>query len=437
MGKEKNNHSPNGWHPQDEDDYVDYRYIHEDDYEDYGEYEEYEDDEQPPFRRPSHGARRPYPRTQRSYVTPERDIPASRPSRQPAPQRTMRRIPPARKRRTWPTLLTGCVIGVLLVVAILAALVILGLNAVQNGGHLSGIPGLPGLKTYTRTSSQDVALSQLSQIQVCDKIGNVTLKVDPIATKTTVSALKTVQATSDSAAQTLLQQMTVAVQSPSTTATATGCPTEQSSGNNSTPVTNTTTLTSTSTTAASTLMITVALPQVTNNQVDLTVTLPPAAIQSAQTALALSVNAPRGNIDVTGISGDLKLLAATGNVTVRQAIITDGTQIETSQGNITFNGYLLVPPDSQNTTNPPRYLIRNETGNIDISLPANTNVTLDANTNIGAIKSDFAIPVNNNGGPVNYHGALNPALGTTALATLVLDVSTGNVHIQKATQLAP
>lgn len=409
MGRGRNNHSHNGWHPQDEDNFVENRYIYEDDYEDYEDYEE-------PLPRPRRVPGRTYPDAPRSR--PYRDAPPSRPRRQPP--RRVRQITPVRKHRVWPSLLAGCIIGVLLVVGALALLVLLGINSLQNDGHLSGLPGLPTTKPFKQTITQDAGAGPFSSIQVCDKIGNVNLQVDPTATTTKVTALKTVQATDDTAATSLLKQVTVEVQPPTTISKALSCSTSQP----------------TPTTAGSTnnaLLINVTLPKPADNQVDLTVTIPAAAIQTTDhPSLAVDIEATKGDVTVAGISGILKLHDVSGNINVTHAIIADGSQLETGQGNVNFDGFLFMPADAQASA---RYMLRNESGTITATLPANTNVTLDANTNIGAIHSDFPIPVTNNGGPVNYHGPLNPSAGSTPLATLVLDVSTGDVHIKKAKQV--
>ncbi|WP_338253919.1 hypothetical protein [Dictyobacter halimunensis] len=394
------------------------RYIYEDDYEGYEDYEE-------PLPRPRRVPGRTHPdvpRRSRAY----RDTPPERPRRQP-PQR-MRRVTPVRKQRVWPALLVGCLIGILLVVGVMALLVFLGINSIQNNGHLSGLPGLPTTKPFKQTITQDAGAGPFSSIQVCDKIGNVSLQVDPAATTTKVTALKTVQATDEAAATALFKQVTVDIQPPATSSKASSCAsTQPTPGASGTP-----TATASPNNA---LLVNVTLPKPTDNQVDLTITLPAAAIQTTDhPSLAVNVEATRGDVSVAGISGILKLHDETGNVNVTHAIIADGSQIETGEGNISFDGFLFMPTDAQASA---RYTLRNETGTITATLPANTNLTLDANTNIGAIHSDFPIPVTNNGGPVSYHGPLNPSAASTPLATLVLDVSTGSVNIKKAKQVTP
>jgi hypothetical protein len=270
-----------------------------------------------------------------------------------------------------------------------------------------------------------VALTQLSNVLICDKIGNVTMKVDPNATKTTVTAVKTVQATNEAAGKSLLQKVSVEIQPPNTIAKPLSCTTPQTTA--------TPTATNAQTATENSLIINVSLPQVTDNQVDLTITVPPIAIQSDQPSLALNIEAARGNIDVEGISGKLRLQGNTGNITVKKAVLINGSQLQTSSGDITFNGFLLVPTTT-NTQSDVSYMLSNETGNINVTLPANTNVMLDTYTNIGTINSEFPIKVINKGGTISYDGPLNPAAGTASSATLILHLSSGDVHILKSNQ---
>jgi hypothetical protein len=448
MGKGRKN-AHNGRHPQDDDHYIDSRYIYDEEYEDplYDDDDTYEFDDETSHPDPDQypgtsRANRPrrtsrsmppvYPRSRYGYQDddqyPRRNVPARRATR-PEPARRLRRVK-QRRRSILPPLLLGCLLGVVLVVALLATLVFLGINSLQNGGSISGISGIPGItnRTYTQDLTQQVSLTQLQQIIVCDKSGNVTLLVDPNATKATITAHKTVQAATQSDANQQLQATSVEIQPPATISKALTC-TQAPSQTQS----NTATATGTPASTAVALIVNVTLAKPTNNSVNLTITLPPAALQNSSPSLAVDVEAQQGNITLTGLSGVLQVHGVNGNVTISHAILASGSQIETSQGNITFNGFLLLPTaDTQQNQQDVHYMLRNEVGDINMTLPATTNLTLDANTNVGAIKSDFKINVNNNGGPVNYHGPLNPETGTPATATLVLDVSTGNVHIMKA-----
>ena len=166
------------------------------------------------------------------------------------------------------------------------------------------------------------------------------------------------------------------------------------------------------------------------DSVDATITLPAAALPKNGPSMQLDVEAPVGKVIVDGLSGVLNIRGSTGDVTVHHAILADGSHIETGQGNVTFDGMLVVPPTSS-TQNPARFVFQSEQGNIAVTLPPTTNVTLDANTNVGAINSEFDIKVQNSSGSSNYHGPLDISAQPSP-ATLVLDVSTGNINIHKA-----
>lgn len=441
MGKGRKN-SHNGRHSQDNDDsYIDYRYINDDEYNDPRyEYFEGDFDEQPP-QRTSRQAEDPFPITyprsryhRQDLYEDEYDDYRQQPNprrQSPAYPRKMRRVKPQKRRGLLPTFLVGCLIGMLVIVGALAALVYLGITTVQNGGHITGIPGI-STRAYLSTVTQRTTLPQLQTITVCNNYGNITMQVDPNATQATLVARKTVQASSQTDADQQLKATSVEMQPPGTInkpLTCTSAPAQTS--NNTTSSTGT----PTAVTTASSLVVNTTVPKPTSDSVDLTITLPPGAIQSTSPSLVLDVESQQGNINLTGLSGILQVHGVNGNVSISHAVLASGSKVETGQGNISFNGFLLLPTaatsDTTSTQQPIRYLFQNEKGNIDVTLPANTNLTLDANTNVGAIKSDFKIPVNNNGGPVNYHGPLNSSAGTPAAATLVLDVSTGDVHIMK------
>ncbi|MBV9615952.1 MAG: hypothetical protein JO031_10905, partial [Ktedonobacteraceae bacterium] len=70
-------------------------------------------------------------------------------------------------------------------------------------------------------------------------------------------------------------------------------------------------------------------------------------------------------------------------------------------------------------------------GNIDVTLPATTNVGLDTYTNQGKISSDFNIPLQNSDGGMTYQGPLNTASPPAPGVTLVIHMNLGNIAIHK------
>jgi len=306
---------------------------------------------------------------------------------------------------------------VLLVLAA-AAVVFFALRSATGTTGINNLP-LPGVTTsvYTQKSlPQQIPLSTLQQVQVHDQIGDVTITVDPSTTTPTVAYVKKVKATSSDAANKEFNNIIVQVQ-PSGTSDGT------LSVNATVP--NNGTLFSSH-----------------NDSVDVMVTLPPQSTSApatpttgniatvtpstASTPLKLDVNVSIGNISVTGLSGILQIQDSIGNISVQQAILSDGSSLRTSSGNVTFKGSLDTTTLASNSQS--IYTIQSETGNLDVTLPADTNVILDAYTNSGIIASDFDVSKIK-----SSDGSLNGPLvsGTTPTALLKLHVSTGNVYLRQ------
>ncbi|MBA2678392.1 MAG: hypothetical protein H0U76_08375 [Ktedonobacteraceae bacterium] len=385
------------------------------------------------------------PDTDDRYIYDDEEEYEARARRRPSPSKrgtsSRRPLPPQRKRSVWPALLGGCALGVFLVVLAAALVVIFAVRNLQGGGSIANIPGVISMKSFSKEERQQLPPTQFSQVLVCDQVGNVTLRVDPTITKPVVALKKTVRAANQNDANKAFQQIGVEVQPPNTITHPLTCARSQAtptvSSTVATPSVNSSTSAS-ATGAAATLTVNVLFPNsdVSNHSVDLNIALPPGALVSDNgPSIPVNVEAPIGDITVDGLSGVLNIRGGTGNVTVKHAILVDGSHIETAQGNVIFNGYLAAPPtDSSAAGNgqTARYIIQSE-HDVDVTLPDNTNVLLDANTNVGKITSDFPITVTNENGAMSYHGPLNAASPIKSSATLVLDVSTGNVAIHKST----
>ncbi|HZU01450.1 MAG TPA: hypothetical protein VFA10_17410 [Ktedonobacteraceae bacterium] len=343
------------------------------------------------------------------------------------PRRRVRRK--RHRRRVLPTLLGGCALGIVLTVLAAAVVVFLAIRSSQGMGNTAlPIPIIGGgVHAFTHEDTQQVALASLTQLQVCNKIGNVSVRVDPSATTINVVTKKTVQANSNTDADQEFKRILVEVQPPGTITQPSSCAAAQTT---STPTAN-------PAGTANFLIVNVTLPDnqgllhSNRDSVDVTVTLPPNILPpSAGPTFVLNVGVAAGNIRVDGINGVLNIRGSSGDVAVSNAILADNSNLSTGEGNITFNGTLALPSD---TTTVAKFYLRSEHGNIDVTLPATTNVLLDANTNVGKITSDFAINVQDaGGGSQGYYGPLTPPTGTPPVSILTLDVSTGNVTIHKA-----
>ncbi len=308
---------------------------------------------------------------------------------------------PRRRRGRWSCLFIGCLGGILLIVLLGVASVVMVANNVPLPGPVGGIGGGGNSQTYTLQNSQSLPLSTIKQIQVHNQVGDVSIMVDPTATTPMVTTVKKVKAANSDGARKEFGRISVQAQADSST---------------------------------DVLEVNVLLPDTNggllnngSDAVDVTITLPSAVNGNTGTLLTLNVDTSVGNILVSGLNGILMVKDSFGNVTVHQAMLADGSHLETGTGNVTFDG-TLDTTSSANTQ--PRYKIQAEKGNLDITLPATTNVILDANVNVGNINSAFAINVTNTDGSPSYYGPLIPGTAPSS-AVLVLDVSSGNINLHK------
>lgn len=347
-----------------------------------------------------------------SYDYDDEDEYEARPRKRPRPRR---------KRSFLPAFLAGCTTAIICIVIVAAALVFYTLRLMPGNTPIH-IPGLAGIHTYTQNNTQQVTLNSLSQLQVCDKIGNVSVTVDPQASQTTITTKKVVQATSQNEANQDFKQIIVEVQPPATIQHPLACARFATSSANNQP-------------AGTTLTVNTTIPNsgdITSanaNRVDITIVLPPTALPQNGPSQAVTVESLVGNIAVNGLSGQFNIKGSTGDVTIKNAYLMPGSDIETGQGNITLNGRLITPTTP--ATNQQSYFrLSSEKGNINVTLPDTTNVTLDTNTNSGTIKSDFNNQIQTNASAASYQGPLS-ASANAPTSTLVIDVSLGNITLHK------
>ena len=334
-----------------------------------------------------------------------------RPTLRPA----TRTLPPQRPRRIWSTLLIGCIGGIVTV------LLILGIIAFVLSRTLpTGLGGIIGSKSsYTKPVQQPLPISATTrQLQVHNRVGNLSIMVDSTATQATLSAVEKVQASSSSDANKEFGRISVNVKAGSD---------------------------------PSILTVSATVPDTSggllagaSDSVDMTIVLPPSAVNNNPTmpfTISASV-ASTGDMSVQNFNGLLNLTDNMGNISVQHGLLTEGSCLQTNNGNVTFNGSLaigvnsdtgLVPCTANTTRNPhPWFSIKSEVGNVDVTLSAETtNVILDASTNSGKINlSDFNLHIQQNSdGSASYNGPL--IAGTSPTAELVLGVSTGNITLHK------
>src|SRR5437764_2866257 len=270
-------------------------------------------------------------------------LPPRRPSSRPQPRRSPEpRTRPRKRRRVWPWLLMGCAGGIVILVAAAAITVLLTIRSATGG---SIIPGAGNPTTYTQQSQpQPIQISTITQMQVHNQIGNITIAVDPGATTPTITTQKKVKAASSDEANKEFGNISVQVQPTGSTLSVTATVPDTGSifGNHNDSVDLTMTLPPQS-----------VNPTATSIGASPTPTLSTATTASATTPLTLNADLSIGDIRVDGLSGVLQLKDDIGNITVAHATLFDGSHLQTVTGNVTFNGNVDATPEANNST--PRY----------------------------------------------------------------------------------
>jgi len=348
----------------------------------------------------------------RSFIDPEVeefDRRASRP--RPRPQSTQ--VPVRRQRRIWSTLLIGCLGGVITIVLIFAVIAFVFLrNAPITIGGI-------GKTTFSQQLPQQTLpiTSSIKQLQVNNRVGNISITVDPTGTQGTLSGVMKVQASNSSDAAKEFRRIKVDVKAGSDPSILTV--------NATIPDTSGGLLASSS----DSVDLSIILPNLVNNPT------PPFKLNADISAT--------GDISTQNFNGLLTLTNNTGSIAVKGGLLDEGSCLQTHIGNITFAGSLttsatadtgLIPCTTNTTQNPhPWFSFKSGTGNVNVTLSAETtNLTLDASTNNGKINSgEFNLKIQQNSdGSASYYGPLTP--GTSPAALLALTVSTGDINLHKA-----
>ena len=334
----------------------------------------------------------------------------------PRPRTQTTQVPVRRQRRVWSTLLIGCAGGVITIALILAVVAFLFL---RNAPIHIGVGGI-GNKSYSKQLTQQTLpiTANLTQLQVHNRVGNISIMVDPSATQGTLTGVMKIQAGSSSDADKEFARIKVDV-TPSSDQSA--------------------------------LIVNATVPDASSgllasssDSVDLTIVLPQSVNPSPPFKLSISANIiASGNIAVQNFNGLLTLTNNSGNISVNGGLQSEGSCLQTNVGNVTFAGNLvtgqaadtgLIPCTTNITQNThPWFSFKSEIGSVTITLSAVTsNLTLDASTNNGKINgSEFGLNVQQNSdGSASYYGPLTP--GTSPTAVLALTVSTGNITLHKA-----
>jgi hypothetical protein len=332
----------------------------------------------------------------------------------PRPRTPTTQLPLKRRRRVWSTLLIGCAGGVVTIALILAVIAFVFLRNVPV--HIGGI----GKTSYSKQLAQQTLpiTASVTQLQIHNRVGNISIMVDHSATQATLTGVMKVQAGNSSDADKEFGRIKVDV---------------------------------TSSSDQSMLIVNAAVPDASSgllasssDSVDLTIALPSSINPSPPFKLSLSADiAASGNIAVQNFNGLLTLTNNTGNISVNGGLQSEGSCLQTHVGNVTFQGNLvtgqvadtgLIACTTNTTQNShPWFSFKSGTGSVIVTLSAVTSkLTIDASTNNGKINGgEFGLNVQpNSDGSASYYGPLTP--GTSPTAVLALTVSTGDITLHKA-----
>ncbi len=167
-----------------------------------------------------------------------------------------------------------------------------------------------------------------------------------------------------------------------------------------------------------------------NRSVTLLVTVPASA--------NLAVTAAAGNVHVSGITGQMTLDAAAGDINFQNVTLTGASHVKTSAGNVTISGAiadrttLTLDSSAGNisftgalATND-AITIRDAAGNVTLRLPAGTAAHVDAHVSAGNIRVS-GVPLT-----VNQQIANAALVGDTAANptnTISVQMSAGNFNL--------
>ena len=129
------------------------------------------------------------------------------------------------------------------------------------------------------------------------------------------------------------------------------------------------------------------------------------------------LKAVSGNIDVTRVKGSVEAEAVSGDIDLRDVSEAQTISAKNVSGNITYVGKIKAGG---------RYEIKTHSGDVRMTIPADSAFDFEANTFGGDIDSDFEIQVAGKISPREIHGTVGKGG-----ATVVLKSFSGNVELKK------
>jgi Putative adhesin len=132
----------------------------------------------------------------------------------------------------------------------------------------------------------------------------------------------------------------------------------------------------------------------------------------------LQIKAGPGDIDVSGVNGQLSLETGSGSIDATQDTLRGQSTLNAESGDITLDSSL--DPHG-------RYRLQTGPGDIEVTLPDNTSVHVDASTGSGDITSDFAEVNLQSPDAHEAHGDI----GNPPRAELTLQTGSGSIDLNQ------
>ncbi len=145
------------------------------------------------------------------------------------------------------------------------------------------------------------------------------------------------------------------------------------------------------------------------SQTDLEVTV------SDEADLVIRTNS--GDIDVTGVNGQVNLTSDSGTITLSQVSLARNSSVSTNSGDIRFDGVI-----DRNGS----YQFQSESGSVDVTLPPDTSFHAAVTTKSGSFNSDFP-EVNSQPSGGNIAGNV----GNSPLANVMIKTDSGSINLNK------
>lgn len=129
------------------------------------------------------------------------------------------------------------------------------------------------------------------------------------------------------------------------------------------------------------------------------------------------VKAVSGNIEATQVKGSIEVEAVSGDITLRDVSDASSLSVKSVSGNITYVGKIKMGG---------RYEIKAHSGDVRMTLPADSSFDFEASTFSGDIQSDFKIQFVGKISPREINGTVGKGGATVRLKTF-----SGNVDLRK------